>query len=261
MDQRIAELRRRAIAGDRDAAAQLMGELVRTRAHYEELEATARLLRESDLEQFCCPDGTSVYAACVLELKRRRELEEFGVGRRVRYTKGKTGRARATYVEGPSLKGRSMVPKWAEGIITHVAAATSGRGLRRMHLRVEQADGRFFFTYCRNLVMLDTWEDVDARVRSKVRAADSEADLWASYAKPSRGAEVTMVDQNGVHVTGRCFWVGPDKQAVGALQEVSWRLGVRTMPNARPNWGSGRDVLTVDGARTPQAELRTVETP
>ena len=256
MDKRTQELKAQVAAGNRDQAPALMAALMRTDAPVEELIDAARFLTEEGMRQFM--GATQVGVVVAQERARRFEQERIGEGRKVRYTKGKSGRARAKFVET-----RDIVPKGLEGVITSMDGVQDHRSQfgtwsngTSQRVRVELEDGRAFFTYVRNLELIDTWEDVDARERSKERSATSEVGIWASFVRPLRGDTVTLIDQNGLEVTGTAFWIGPDKKAAQALRSVAWRIGVRETPNANPHWGSGRDVVRIGGQKTPQGEAR-----
>lgn len=252
MDARTQDTARRVAAGERELAPRLIAALTRAGEKEEAREAFKALLEE-DLETLAA-DGDD---RALEEQQRRQEQAQLGEGRKVRYTKGKTGRARARFNESGET-----VPKGTEGIVTWLGPVSSYRSRygtwtygTSQKVRVEVAGGDSFTTYTRNLKLLDSWEDVDIRQRKALRAAETEAEQWQMFARPERGSEVTMIDQNGLEVTGACFWVGEDRRAVGALQGVAWRLGLRETPNAAPKWGSGAKVLRINGARTPQAEL------
>lgn len=251
MDRRTQQLRTAAAAGDPQALEALIASLIRLGAS-EELPELVKGLPTDRVEALAEGAYAFIFRS---ELERRAKLEgELVVGTWVRYTKGSKGRARATYRDTTRL-----VAKGVEGRVTHIGASQDHRsrygtwsyGTSRK-VRVETAEGCVFFTYARNLEVAQTWEDADVRQRRAERTAASEAEEWASFQRPSRGDTITMVDQNGEQWTAEVFWVGPDKRAVGALKGVAWRVGVRVAGAAK--WGSGREVLRINGKPTPQSQ-------
>jgi hypothetical protein len=251
MDRRTQQLRTADAAGDPQALEALVATLIRL-GESEKLPELVKGLPTDRVKVLA--DGAYAFVFRS-ELERRGKLEgELAVGTWVRYTKGSKGRARASY-----LGSDERVAKGVEGRVTHIgqqqdhrsAYGTWSYGTSRK-VRVETAEGRVFFTYGRNLEVAQTWEDADVRQRRAERTAAQQAEEWASFQRPSRGDTITMVDQNGEQWTAEVFWVGPDKRAVGALQGVAWRVGVRVAGSSK--WGSGREVLRINGKPTPQSQ-------
>jgi hypothetical protein len=208
-------------AGDRSVAEPLAAALIRS-GEVEELAKVARQLTTEAVARF--EEAGAYRFMFASEASRRESLMKTELGRRVRLV---NKRAR------PKFRSTlERVPHGTEGVVRYV-----GNGYRDgTSILIETAEGLEFFTAAKHVEVLDTYEEVDARVQRAERE-------WLSFDRPAKGDTIHASGR-----TGRVFWIGSARHATNPN---AWRVGFRD--NGATVFVNGDAMEAINGQPTSQA--------